>query len=207
MAYQKKDGKRPGVILFYDWQDSLEILAQQDGEAAVGRVILALLDYARYGEVPTELSPTEQMLFSIFRERTDAAAESYRKMCEKNAQSGAAGGRAKAENERKASESRAKTEALSVISSLYDNTRGNTTTFPGLSIKTDITDDDWVVYIPTISGEDRPLRAKDVNEYASEFPTRNLKEEALNYRDYLLAAGEKSYPKYAINGFTDWLHR
>lgn len=203
MARQKKDGKRPGVILFYDWHDALNVMSQQDGPAAVGNVVLALMNYAHYGEVPQGLTATEQMLFSIFRERTDAAEESYRQVCERNALNGAKGGDAKARNAKAALERTATQGFYSVVPAVV---QGNAAIMGG-AIKSDRGKDaeEWTVPIPLQSGGVAALTRADAAVYQSQFPNRDLHQEALDFADYLNAAGREEWPSNKDIAFEKWL--
>lgn len=206
MARQKKDGKRPGVIIYYDWLDALEVMAEQDGTQSVGNVILALLNYAHYGVQPEGLTPTEQMLFSIFRERTDDAAEKYRETCERNARNGQLGGLAKAENARAEQERAAAERVYSPLDFVPSVTRGNTAIMAG-NYNRSIDTDDWQVPIPKANGGLFALTRDKAMVYQSQFPSLDMHEQAMAWAECLNAAGEKAWPTNVDIGFEQWCRK
>ena len=213
MAYKKKDGKRPGVVLFYDWHESLEILAKNSGTAAVGNVILALLNYAEYGIIPDTLTDTEMMLFEIMRNRTDAAAEQYRKQCERNAQNGAKGGYTKAMNATTDPDKK-----QSYVAAITDPKRNPAavTALLGDVLSRPLAErpqaaaypDSWKVPIPKQGGGLGALtQAKVESLYRGMFPDLDLREAALAWAEYLNAAGEAAYPKCPEDAFEEWCRK
>ena len=66
-----------------------------------GRLILALMYYTADGTEPNDMSPDLHMMFTIYQKKIDAAREKYMSKCAINAESGAKGGKAKAENAKK----------------------------------------------------------------------------------------------------------
>ena len=66
------------VRIFYDW---LETASSVD-DAAKGRLIDAVIRYARDGEI-VDLPGNEKILLPIFMSRVDRDAERYKKMCER----------------------------------------------------------------------------------------------------------------------------
>ena len=208
MAYQRKNGKQPGVIIFFDFHESLEILAQQDGAAAVGHVVLALLEYAEHGVIPAEndLTPTEQMLFKVMRARADAAAEQYKERCERNALNGQKGGYTKAMNA--TSDPEKKQSYVNALTAPRGN--GNVMLMDGLfqdrtPIKTNSCG--WKVAIPNASGGLDALTEDNTAMYRGQFPDINLHDAALKWADYLNAAGRDSWPRYPQDAFESWLRK
>lgn len=72
---------KPKNILLY--LDSLPALEQLSPENC-GRVVVALLRYARDGEEASGLEETESLMFSILKSQVDRDREKYQKRCEKN---------------------------------------------------------------------------------------------------------------------------
>ena len=72
---------KPKNILLY--LDSLPALDQLSPESC-GRVVVALLRYARDGEEASGLEETESLMFSILKSQVDRDREKYQKRCEKN---------------------------------------------------------------------------------------------------------------------------
>ena len=72
---------KPKNILLY--LDSLPALEQLSPESC-GRVVVALLRYARDGEEASGLEETESLMFSILKSQVDRDREKYQKRCEKN---------------------------------------------------------------------------------------------------------------------------
>ena len=206
MAYKKKDGKRPGVVLFYDWHESLEILAKNSGTAAVGNVILALLNYAEYGIIPDTLTDTEMMLFEIMRNRTDAAAEQYKERCERNALNGQKGGYTKAMNA--TTDLTKKQSYMTQLTAPRGN--GNVMLMDGLyqdrtPMKTNSCG--WKVVIPIASGGIDALTEDNTAIYRGQFPDIDLHDAALKWLDYLNATGRDSWPRYPRDEFESWLRK
>lgn len=198
MAYKRKNGKQPGVIIFFDFHESLEILAKQEGTAAVGNVVLALLDYAEHGVIPAdeELTPTEQMLFKVMRSRADAAAESYKERCERNALNGQKGGLTKAMNA--TTDQQRKTDYLSVIM----GERGVPAIMSGAAQP-----HGWTVAIPKQGGGMDALTDENTSIYRGQFPDLDLHETAVKWADYLNAAGEPAWPRNAVDAFENWCRK
>ncbi len=63
-----------------------------------GQLVLALMYYTADETVPEDLPPDLKAMFAIYQKKIDAAREKYEKVCVTRAESGAKGGRAKAEN-------------------------------------------------------------------------------------------------------------
>lgn len=206
MTRQKKDGKRPGVVIFYDWRKSLDILAAQEGEKAVGHLLLALMEYAQYGVIPQGLSLGQQVIFEIMRERTDDAAEKYRKKCEANAVNGALGGIAKAENAKAEQERAAAERVYSPLDYVPSVTRGNTAIMAG-NYNRSIDTDDWQVAIPKRNGGLYALTRDKAMVYQSQFPSLDMHEQAMAWAEYLNAAGEKAWPTNVDIAFEEWCKR
>lgn len=67
-----------------------------------GKLILALMYYTANETVPDDLPPDLKIMFSIYQRKIDFAREKYERTCTARAESGAKGGKKKAENLKKA---------------------------------------------------------------------------------------------------------
>lgn len=76
---------KPKNILLY--LDSLPALEQLSPESC-GRVVVALLRYARDGEEASGLEETEKLMFSILKSQVDRDREKYEKQCQRNRKNG-----------------------------------------------------------------------------------------------------------------------
>ena len=101
----KQSQKKPGLPrppLYTDdyitMAEALEFMMEQ-----FGKLILALMYYTANGTMPDDLSPDLKVMFSIYQKKIDFAREKYEKKCATNAENGAKGGKAKAENAQKKS--------------------------------------------------------------------------------------------------------
>lgn len=203
MAYKRKNGKQPGLIIYHEYHESLEILAQQEGAAAVGNVVLALLDYNEGGVIPTDhdLTPTEMMLFTVMRSRADAAAAAYREKCERNAISGQRGGLTKALNAATTPEK--KESYLSALTT----PRGVPAVMGGLMQERPQPQSaygEWAVPIPKRTGGMAALTPKNTDYLRGVFPDLDLYDTALRWAAYLNTVGDSELPKIPEDEFEEW---
>lgn len=86
---------RSAFLLYYDW---VETMQRQLEPTEAWNLLLALVDYSRYGTVP-ELEGKPAFAFEFMRGQIDRDNEKYQARCEQNAINGARGGRPKRETE------------------------------------------------------------------------------------------------------------
>lgn len=82
------------IKVFFDWPEVTCKLS----DAEQGRLIRAMVKYAKDGEEPDELTGAEQYLFPLFKAQLDRDAIAYEEISEKRREAGAMGGRAKQAN-------------------------------------------------------------------------------------------------------------
>lgn len=76
--------------------EALEFVMEQ-----FGKLVLAIMYYTANGTVPDDLPHDLKVMFSIYQKKIDFAREKYERKCAVNAENGAKGGTAKAENAKK----------------------------------------------------------------------------------------------------------
>ena len=76
------------IRLYYRYLDALSTLS----DAARGRLIMAMLEYAKSGTAP-DLKGGAKTLWPLFRNQIDQDKQHYDEVCEKRRNSGRMGGR------------------------------------------------------------------------------------------------------------------
>lgn len=95
---EKKGLPRPPLYTddYITMAEALEFMMEQ-----FGKLVLAIMYYTASGTVPDDLPPDLKVMFSIYQKKIDFAREKYERKCSVNAENGAKGGAAKAENAKK----------------------------------------------------------------------------------------------------------
>ena len=75
--------KRKSMMFYYDWR---EILVDSfDGNYnTIGRIVMALLDYAESGKMPDNLNDNEMIAFNFMYGQVDRDSKKYMERVEKN---------------------------------------------------------------------------------------------------------------------------
>lgn len=85
-------GRKKSFLLFYDYEDFLEDLTNEE----MGILLRAIFAYERRGKEPQFSSSEMRMAFKFIRRRLDEDRKNYLETCQKRAQAGAKGGKARA---------------------------------------------------------------------------------------------------------------
>lgn len=85
-------GRKKSFLLFYDYEDFLEDLTDEE----MGILLRAIFAYERRGKEPQFSSSEMRMAFKFIRRRLDEDRKNYLETCQKRAQAGAKGGKARA---------------------------------------------------------------------------------------------------------------
>lgn len=95
---KKKGLPRPPLYTddYITMAEALEFMMEQ-----FGQLVLAIMYYTANGTIPDDLPPDLRLMFTIYQKKIDAAREKYVNKCAVNAENGAKGGKAKAENTKK----------------------------------------------------------------------------------------------------------
>ena len=96
LSEKKKSGLPKPPLFTSDYITIAEIL--EFDMARFGRLVLAIMNYTMDGTMPDDLAPDLKMMFGIYQRKVDAAREKYSHVCSVRAESGAKGGKQKAEN-------------------------------------------------------------------------------------------------------------
>lgn len=82
------------IKVYYDWTDATQMLK----DAEKGRLIDAMVKYARGEGLPKDFSGNEQYVFPMFKLQLDRDGDAYEEVSEKRRQAGAKGGKQKVAN-------------------------------------------------------------------------------------------------------------
>lgn len=75
--------KRKSMMFYYDWRNIL--IDSFDGNYdTIGRIVMALLNYAECGEMPVNLDDTEMIAFNFMYGQVDRDSEKYEERVERN---------------------------------------------------------------------------------------------------------------------------
>lgn len=95
-------GAKKASFLFYlDWQKQLEKLPLN----SIGKIVLALCEYANSGKYPDFKDGALDMCFSFMADQLDRDNEKYREICRKRSEAGKEGAKQKQANANKSSKS------------------------------------------------------------------------------------------------------
>lgn len=100
------DEKEHGKLSWFKWTvEDAKLLSETLTETQVGTIFLAVMKAAETGELDVDSVPPElQIVYRLYCQKAFAAISAYSHKCEVNARNGAKGGRAKADNARKAND-------------------------------------------------------------------------------------------------------
>lgn len=150
-------------IVHYDKREMLEELLTQEGSSQptydrVGRLFMALCDFAEYGKTEINMDFPTKVAFKSLAPQIQADIEKYEARCEKNRESGRKGGIAKATKRYQTLPEEKQT--LPFVG--YTNTDTNTDTDTKTDIKAEIYKEEfeklWKVY-PNKKGKAQALQA------------------------------------------------
>lgn len=80
--------EKSSFILYFGYRKHLSLLSNEE----IGKLLMALFDYAENGQVP-DLTGATAMAFSFIKDQMDRDVSKYEAVCERNRQNGAKGGR------------------------------------------------------------------------------------------------------------------
>ena len=87
-------GKKKSFLIYYDWEDSLRLLSNEQK----GDLFWGLFLYAKYGEPPIFKDDSLSFGFNLLKGHIDRDFEKYEKICDARSNSGKLGGRPKKAN-------------------------------------------------------------------------------------------------------------
>lgn len=76
-------GGKHSFIFYYDWKEYLKALPD---DAARGRLLMSLIEYASEGTLYSAEEPVERLLFDICKRSIDRDKEKYLLRCQMNAE-------------------------------------------------------------------------------------------------------------------------
>ena len=85
---------KKSMMFYFDWRDIL-IDSYEGNYEAIGRIVMALLNYGQCGELPVNLSDTEMIAFNFMYAQVDRDIKKYLEKAEKNRQNALKGAEAK----------------------------------------------------------------------------------------------------------------
>lgn len=75
--------KRKSMMFYYDWRNIL-VDSFNGNYATIGRIVMALLNYAESGDLPENLNDTEMIAFGFMCGQVDRDNMKYMERVEKN---------------------------------------------------------------------------------------------------------------------------
>ena len=116
---------RKSFIVYYDKRDMLEELIAEEGSyERVGRLFMALCDFAEYGETDIALDFATRVAFRGLASQIQSDREKYEEKCEKYRKNASLGGIAKATNRKQSL--KARKQSLPIVA--YTDTETDTET-------------------------------------------------------------------------------
>lgn len=153
--------EKKSFILHYDKRDMLEELIDEEGNyERVGRLFMALCDFAEYGETDIALDFATRVAFRGLASQIQADREKYEEKCEKYRKNASLGGIAKATNRKQSLKVRK--QSLPIVA--YTDTDTDTVTDTDNETETDTDkykaefDRLWKIY-PVKQGKMKALQA------------------------------------------------
>ena len=83
--------EKSSFVMHAEYLEIIEMLPDDQK----GRLLVALLNYSRSGELPEDLDQAGMIVFKIIKDRIDRDSEKYEKICERRREYGKKGGRPK----------------------------------------------------------------------------------------------------------------
>ncbi|MBQ8759198.1 MAG: hypothetical protein IJZ20_05845 [Clostridia bacterium] len=75
--------KRKSMMFYYDWRNIL-IDSFEGNYDTIGRIVMALLNYAERGDMPENLDDREMIAFNFMYGQVDRDSEKYEERVERN---------------------------------------------------------------------------------------------------------------------------
>lgn len=193
--------------LFLDWLDAMEPL----GDAERGRLLTALMKYARTGEAP-QLDGNERFLFPMMRLQVDRDKEAEERISESRRNAGKNGGIAKAS---KAKQNKQLPDLLSKDGKAVkdkdkdeDEEEDILEAYASCAAPQGDAAPSPVISLPLNDGTEYPVTQEQCQEWAGLYPAVDVIQQLRNMRGWLIGnPGKRKTQRGVLRFVTNWLAR